>query len=214
MYCLHLFRFISSTGIEWTYRQIQATMQTFQEEMDQGTSPVIQSILEIVNPAVEERFKVYTDNLPRFHRKVDRFFHGTTLSCNILEHLVICCDHRPLSQCGLCGIVKYGFEITKSSNNWQRYGPGFYLSSKSSKAGDYCRGRDASRAVILCDVAPGKRYELKNDNPRLAEPPANYHSVYGKSKFLGAYGDLNSEEIVLYSSGAICPRYVFVFRVI
>ena len=176
--------------------------------------PVIQSVLQIVNPAVEERFKAYTNNLPRLHRKVEQLFHGTSLSCDILEHLIICSELRSLDECGVCGIVENGFEMKKISNGWQRFGPGFYLASKSSKAGDYCRGCGTSRVLFLCDVAPGKKYELKTNNPGLTAPPPGHHSVHGKSKFLGAIGDLNCDEIVLYSANAIYPRYIFIFRAI
>lgn len=212
-----MFNFISDLSVllelNGPTEQFKQLCDFLKKRLAKGTRPpVIQSILQIVNPAVEERFKVYTGNLPRLHRRVERFFHGTTLSCDILDHLVVCSDSRPLDECGVCGIVKDGFEMTKICNRWQRFGPGFYLSSKSSKAGDYCRGHGPSRAMILCDVAPGKKYELRKDNPGLTAPPSNYHSVYGKSKFLGAFGDLNFDEIVLYSSDAICPRYVFVFR--
>ena len=113
-----------------------------------------------------------------------------------------------------CGIVENGFEMRKIKGPWQRFGPGFYLASKSSKAGDYSRGQGNFRAIFLCDVAPGKKYELKTINPGLSAPPPDYHSVCGKSKFLGAIGDLNCDEIVLFSADAICPRYLFIFCIV
>ena len=176
-----------------------------------GAAPVILSVIQVVNPSVEERFLAYVDNLPRRHRKIEQYFHGTALVCNVLEHLLICSEFsQSVDECGACGIVEYGFESRKISNRWQRFGPGFYLASKSSKAGDYCHGKGQSRAIFLCDVAPGKKYELRTSNPGLTSPPTDHHSVYGKSKFLGAIGDLNYDEIVLYTPDAICPRYMFV----
>ena len=183
----------------------------FTKRWAKGSAPAIKSIMEIVNPSVEERFMAYVDNLPKRQRKVEQYFHGTSLKCSILEHLLICSElSLTVEECGACGIIEYGFEMRKISNCWQRFGPGFYLASKSSKAGDYCHGQNSSQAIFLCDVAPGRKYELRTSNPGLTSPPPDYHSVYGKSKFLGAIGDLNYDEIVLYSPDAICPRYLFV----
>ena len=172
---------------------------------------MVQSVLQVVNPAVEERFTAYIDGLPRRHRKVEQFFHGATLSCNILEHLIICSGSRALDECEACTIVENGFEMRKIKNPWQRFGPGFYLAAKSSKAAEYSRSHSNSCAIFLCDVAPGRKYELKTTNPGLNAPPLDYHSVCAKSKFLGAVGDLNCDEIVLYSADAIRPRYLFIF---
>ena len=194
--------------------QFKDLCKLFSKRWAKGSHPVIQSVLELINPAVQERFAIYTDNLPRRHRKVEQYFHGTMLSCNILEHLIVCSDSpQSLDECEACGIIENGFEMRKIGNTRQRFGPGFYLSSKSSKAGDYCRGPGTSRAMFLCDVSLGKKYELRTSNPGLTAPPSDYHSVCGKSKFLGTVGDLNCDEYVLYSEGAIRPRYLFIFRV-
>ena len=183
----------------------------FRKRWTKGTSPVVQSVLQVVNPAVEEHFTTYIDSLPRRHRKVEQFFHGTTLSCNILEHLIICSGSRTLNECEACAMVENGFEMRKINSPWQRFGPGFYLAAKSSKAGEQSRNHSNSCAIFLCDVAPGKKYELKTNNPGLSAPPPDYHSVCAKSKFLGSVGDLSCDEIVLYSADAIRPRYLFIF---
>ena len=185
----------------------------FTKKWAKGSAPVIQSVMQVVNPSVEERFSAYVESLPRRYRKVEQYFHGTSLACRIQEHLLICSElFQALDECGACDIVENGFEVRKVSSRWQRNGPGFYLASKSSKAGDYCHGHDGSRAIFLCDVAAGRKYELKTNNPGLTSPPADYHSVYGKSRFLGAIGDLNCDETVLYSPDAIRPRYLFIVQ--
>jgi hypothetical protein len=185
----------------------------FAKKWAKGSAPVIQSVLQVVNPSVEERFQAYVESLPRRYRKVEQYFHGTSLACNILEHLVICSEFsQSMDECGACDIIESGFETRKIGNRWQRFGPGFYLSSKSSKAGDYCHGNSSTSAIFLCDVAPGRKYELRTNNPGLTAPPPEYHSVFGKSKFLGAVGDLNYDEIVLYTPEAIYPRYLFIVK--
>lgn len=185
----------------------------FTKKWAKGTAPVIHSVLQVVNPAIEERFLAYVEKLPRRYRKVEQYFHGTSLSCQILEHLLICSElSQTLDECGACGIIESGFEMRKIGNRWQRFGPGFYLATKSSKAGDYCHGNSSTSAIFLCDVAPGKKFELRTNNPGLTAPPSDFHSVYGKSKFLGAIGDMNHDEIVLYSPEAICPRFLFIVQ--
>ena len=185
----------------------------FAKKWAKGSAPVVHSVLQVVNPSVEERFQAYIESLPRRHRKVEQYFHGTSLACNILEHLVICSEFsQSMDECGACDIIQSGFETRKIGNRWQRFGPGFYLSSKSSKAGDYCHGNSSSSAIFLCDVAPGRKYELRTNNPGLTAPPPEYHSVFGKSKFLGAIGDLNYDEIVLHRPEAIYPRYLFIVQ--
>ena len=189
----------------------------FSKKWAKGSSPVIRSTLQVVNPSVENRFAAYVDTLPRRYRRVEQYFHGASISCNILDQLLICSNDSPrsLEECETCRTVENGFEMRNIIDPcWQRHGPGFYLTSKSSKAGEYCRGNGSSRAMFLCDVAPGRKYELSTSNPGLTAPPSGYHSVYGKSKFLGtSSGDLNCDEIVLYSADAICPRYLFIFHV-
>ena len=183
----------------------------FKKKWAKGATPFIRSVLEVVNPLIEERFLAYIESLPRRYRKIEQYFHGTSLSCNIVEDLRTCSDlSTVLKDCGACGIIENGFETSKISNRWQRFGPGFYLASNSSKSGDYCRGNGSLRAIFLCDVAPGKKHELRTSNPGLDAPPSDCHSVYGKSKFLGKFGDLNYDEMVLYAPDAIYPRYVFI----
>ena len=180
--------------------------KVFQNSWTRGECPSIQSVMEIVNPAVQTRFNSYSQDLPRFNRKIRKLFHGTSLRCGILDTLKAC-----NSACGVCRIVNYGFQEPHTSNNWQSRGPGFYLAPKSSTAADYCSGCGNICAVILCDVAAGKRYELKKNNPGFPRPPEGYHSVCSKSKFLGSVGEPNAEEYVLYNPDALWPRYVFLF---
>ena len=180
-----------------------------------GRCPTIQAVLEIVNPAVEARFDSYRQQLPQNQRKVEQYYHGTTLACDVLKYLIVCGGSRfshGLQHCGACGIVRNGFDERQISNRWQRFGPGFYLASKSSKAADYCQDNNGCHAMLLCDVAPGRKYKLRHNNPGFTAPPDGYHSVYGQCKFLGTFGDLNYDELVLYTASAICPRYVFIFR--
>lgn len=182
----------------------------FTRKWAKRSAPVIQSVMEVVNPVVEERFQAYVQGLPQRYRKIEQYFHGTSLACRVHEHLLICKEVSPhaFRECKTCDIIESGFE-EKMNKREKRFGPGIYLSSKSSKAGEYCHGYDGLSAIFLCDVAPGKKYELKANNPGFSSPPNDYHSVSGKAKYLGTTGDKSCDEIVIYSPAALRPRYLF-----
>ena len=195
--------------------EFQQQCKQFSKKWSKSPSPPIQSILKIINPAVENRFNHYVQELPRKHRKIEQYYHGTTLACDIMKYLLVCSGSTQthgMQGCGLCSIVVNGFEQRRIGNGWQRFGPGFYLASNSSKAAEYSQGNHGTQAMLLCDVAPGKKYELRQNNTGLTAPPDGYHSVHGRSKFLGQFGDLNYEEIILHTEVAIHPRYVILFR--
>ena len=128
--------------------------------------------------------------------------------------LQLVCDHL-LRICKR--IAKQGFHKTYiRRHRYQRFGQGFYLAPNSSKSSDYCSVSGSGdttnyTAMLLCEVAPGKKHFLRHSLTTLQGPPPGCHSVYGKSKFLFFNGDLNYDEIVIFESRAICPRYVLLF---
>ena len=61
--------------------------------------------------------------------------------------------------------------------------------------------------MILLDVLPGKKYELKKDDESLKEPPSGYDSVHGIS------GErLNYDELVLYNPDGAYPKCIIVYK--
>ena len=182
---------------------------------EKGQCPPIRTILQIVNPALSLKFEAYLKNLPWRYRNIEQYFHGTKLNCDIYKYMEIC-----TYQCGVCGIARKGFDPQQiRRNRFQRFGPGFYLAPNSSKCHDYPLGSDASpggyKSMLLCKVAPGKKYSLRHNEISLNGPPKGCHSVYGKSKTSGVFqksGDLNYDEIVVYDSDAICPLYIFIYQ--
>ena len=182
---------------------------------DKGPCPKIKAILKIINPALYERYQKYRNDLSRSHRGTKQYYHGTQLSCDITEYLELCNS----DSCGVCGISRSGFDPNRiSTDHWQRFGGGFYLAPNSSKSHDYPLHRRNSslpsagmRGLLLCDVAPGKRYSLRHNEPNLQGPPKGYDSVYGKKKLLRRFGDLNYDEVVIFNPHALFPHYIVLY---
>ena len=61
--------------------------------------------------------------------------------------------------------------------------------------------------MLLCDVLPGNKYTVTQDQSSLRSPPQGYDSVYGQKG-----GSLNYDEIVLYRPEPILPKYVIVYQ--
>ena len=192
-----------------TSREVQ---QLFEEQWTgpaKGPCPKIHHIFSILNSGLLQKWNRYKDNLN--NKAVERYFHGTVLKCDMVSNIdqandVVLCSN---SDCGICGIANEGFSPNHIRDVFQRFGKGFYLAPNSSKASDYPLNKDGKatyRVQLLCDVCPGRKYELKTTDQNLTGPPDGYHSVYGQ---VGQ--DLNYPEIVIYNSAAIMPRFIILY---
>ena len=175
-----------------------------------GPCPSIVSIAKIINPVVSQRFESYRDTSWRF-KDIEKHYHGTRLCCDLANSAELCDGPN----CGTCGIARKGFDPQKISSSWssfQRFGEGFYFAPNSSKAYDYAIDKRFGAAVgiqrntcyssvLLCDIAPGKKYTLRYRDP--PKPPLGYDSFYGESG-----GELNYDELVVFDHRAIHPRYI------
>ena len=104
------------------------------------------------------------------------YYHGTTLVCDVATSQTPCSD----GNCGICGISSSGLDPQYIRKNiaFQRFGNGFYLAPNSSKCHDYTKGAHGYRAMLLCDVLPGRKHILVNNKQNLTSPPPGYHCVY------------------------------------
>ena len=194
-----------------TSNEVQQLFQRTWTGTAQGPCPTICCIFSITNSGLLQKWKRYKDSLKE-DNTVERCFHGTALKCGLVSNIdqannaALCRN----SKCGVCGIANEGFSPNHIRDNvFQRFGKGFYLAPNSSKASDYPIHKDPNdpyRAQLLCDVCPGKKYELQTTDQCLDSPPEGYNSVYGQ---VGQ--DLNYPEIVIYDTRAIMPRYVIVY---
>lgn len=175
--------------------------EVFSKRWEEGTLPSIQFIFAINNPKLEKQFADYVKNCQR--KKISKYFHGTTLACDITAKQAFCSDGR----CGICGISNAGMDLTYIQR--QRFGCGFYLAPNSSRSDNYVKSIHAQgcNAMLLCDVCPGKKWHLKKDDTSLTGPPPGYDSVYGEVS-----NTLKFPEVVVYKPAAVMPRYIIVYK--
>ncbi len=62
--------------------------------------------------------------------------------------------------------------------------------------------------MLLFDVCPGNKYNLKKNNEKLTGPPQGFDSVYGQT----GGGNLNYEELVVYNADAALPKCIIVYQ--
>ena len=172
-----------------------------------GPCPNVFAVLEIINPSVRERFSDYRDEM--CYDRVERFFHGTTLRCRTLYDYQMPCNNE---RCSVCGIIRYGFRREFINvRQKKRFGHAFYLAPNSSKSHQYSSTSCEYWAMFLCWVVPGKKYKLKYNEVNRAGPPDGFDSVYGQRADDDGQGHLSDDELVLYDSDAISPKYVLLY---
>ena len=191
-------------------REYKTLCENFRRDWarNKGPCPSIVSIAKIINPVVSQRFESYRHTSWRFN-VIEQHYHGTRLCCDLANSAELCDGPN----CGACGIARKGFDPQKiSRSSFQRFGAGFYFAPNSSKAYDYATGNRFGAAVgihrnacyssvLLCDIAPGRKYTLQYSG--LSNPPPGYDSFYAESR-----GELNYDELVIFNHRAIHPRYI------
>lgn len=172
-------------------------------DSDKGACPSIDFIYRIENTYLHRNWVAYKQTLE--DQNVEEHYHGTKLACDIDCTSKLCYEDN----CGICGISSAGFDRRRIKSNiqFQRFGSGFYLAPNSSKCHFFTQGHSIYRAMLLCDVCPGKKYFVKKDDETLNAPPNGFNCVYGLPG-----QDLNYEEIVLYNLDAILPKYIIVYQ--
>lgn len=180
-----------------------AVTTKFTAKWSKGTCPTVEHVFSVCNAKLKKIWTSYKDALAT--PSTEEYFHGTKLMCDIIGSKALCSDQ----ECGICGIANIGFDrrCIRKNINFQRFGHGFYLAPNSSKCHDYTQGKGGFRAMLLFDVCPGNKYQLKRDDETLTSPPEGYHSIHGKSGI-----SLNYDELVLYNADAALPKYVILYR--
>ena len=189
-------------------QEFQAVCIKFKSAWVKGTCPSVSYVFVVTNTKLEPRWRRYLQNLTL--QDVEEHYHGTMLTCNITATNTLCRDEN----CGICGICSVGLDrrCIQKNISFQRFGHGFYLAPNSSKCHDYTQGACGFRAMLLCDVAAGKKYILQANDQKLLKPPEGYDSVYGKGVPGSSSSVLNYDEIVIYNPDCVLPRYVIVYK--
>jgi len=173
--------------------------------IEKGPVPAILAVYEVKSLYIQQEWERYREVLVRrrHNTSTSLFFHGTSLSCDIINSGVLCRN----KSCGACGVSCEGMkeEYIGSHTSTERFGKGYYLAPESSKCNDYTdpNGR-GQRALLLCEVLPGNMYETDR---KIDRPPQGYDSVYVKEGSI-----LNYPELIVYDPRAIFPRYIVVCK--
>ena len=168
-----------------------------------GSCPPVSFIFVINNRQLQQRWSAHQQKLSV--QTVEEHYHGTVLLCDITTSNNMCNN----KDCGICGISRTGFErrCIGKNINFQRFGHGFYVAPNSSKCHDYTQGAHGYRAMLLCDVCPGRKYVKTQNDENLQGPPPGYDSVHGQAGHA-----LNYDEVVIYNPDCVLPRYVIVYQ--
>ncbi|KAM0010654.1 putative transcription factor C2H2 family [Helianthus debilis subsp. tardiflorus] len=124
-------------------------------------------------------------------------FHCTTISCSLgSRNSTTLCSAVP--GCGVCTVIRHGFQSTKSVGAW--------TTASSGRAHD-CLGVDARgrRAMLVCRVIAGKVKRVEENAP--PEDDEVYDSMAGSA---GLYSNL--EELYVYNPKAILPCFVVIYK--
>lgn len=188
-----------------TQQEFAHVSTKFKRDWQKGTCPGVDFVFVITNPSLRGKWDHYRNQLSI--PTVEQYYHGTSLTCNITSSKTLCANMG----CGVCGISSDGLkrQFIRKNIMFQRFGHGFYLAPHSSKCHDYTQGAHGYRAMLLCDVYPGRKYPLETNSQQLTGPPAGYNSVYGQ---VTTSSELNFPEIVVYNPEAVLPRYIIVYR--
>lgn len=189
--------------------------------------PQIIAILSILpTPDIGKRYLAYRQTLvdkgarPYKHGgpgNEQRRFHGTGFTCAIGTPTQM--GPCQSADCIACQIITKGFLIRKAgAGGFNRFGVGMYFSSVPSKSIDYsdraqtARQKEPAwgagyRCMFLCYIAVGKGKKLTAGDQTLAKAPEGYDSVIGEPG-----GDLNYDEVVVYTDDAALPRYLLILK--
>ncbi|XP_065912739.1 uncharacterized protein [Dysidea avara] len=178
------------------FQQIQAHF-TQKWAHQKGTCGQLHEVLVIDNPKLQQQFQTYWSSLSV--QTISQHYHGTSLKCTIYQSTSVCNDRK----CGICGITQRGILLEYKTSNK----PGFCLALNSSECHDYTQGHGQYRAMLLFNVAEGRKHTVTNDNITLKGPPTGYDSVYGQSG-----GSLNYDEIVVYKPEALLPTHILIYQ--
>lgn len=190
-----------------TRAQFQMVSDKFRQKWAdrKGIAGEVKAVYIIDNPNLKRTWNLYKQSLS-YYQQTEEHYHGTKLMCDISTTNDLCCAR----DCSVCRIAEGGFDEQKIKTNiphFQRFGRGFYLAPNSSKCHDYTQGAFSYRALLLCEVCPGKKFPLSKNNRSCEGPPSGYHSIHGQ-----VGGDLNYEEIVLPRADAILPKFIIVYK--
>lgn len=175
----------------------------------------IERILKVHNTQrTIQRFEGFRDSLKTRAKRNARCaadgnellrFHSTALACSLgAGGSSSLCGSVPA--CGACTIIRHGFQGNKKVS-------GILTTASSGRADDYLGGSGTTRrAMLVCRVIAGRVKRVDEiaaaDEDATAAPAArSYDSLAGCA---AAYS--NMEELYVFSSRAILPCFVVIYK--
>nr|XP_043613483.1 uncharacterized protein LOC122585413 [Erigeron canadensis] len=130
-------------------------------------------------------------------------FHCTTLGCSLgLNGSSSLCGSFP--GCGVCTIIRHGFQSPKSGEGGGR--KGVCTTASSGRAHDcHVGGARGVRAMLVCRVIAGKVKRVASN--AVVDEDGPYDSMAGLP---GSYS--NIEELYVYNPRAILPCFVVIYK--
>ncbi|KAL0432353.1 UNVERIFIED_CONTAM: hypothetical protein Slati_2569600 [Sesamum latifolium] len=130
-------------------------------------------------------------------------FHAATLTCSLgARGSSSLCGSVPA--CGVCTIIRHGFQGSKIS--------GVRTTASSGRAHDCLGGSGTRRAMLVCRVIAGRVKRVAEDSAgdedgSAAPAAGSYDSL---ASYAGVYSNL--EELYVFSSRAILPCFVVIYK--
>ncbi|XP_022772132.1 uncharacterized protein LOC111314784 [Durio zibethinus] len=137
-------------------------------------------------------------------------FHCTTLSCNLgARGSSSLCGSIP--DCGVCSVVRHGFQ-TKGGAGTAQF-KGVRTTASSGRAHDSIKCTDGRRAMLVCRVIAG-RVKRVTDNAPLEEDNSSVSagSYDSLATYDGVYSNL--EELLVFNPSAILPCFVVIYKAV
>ena len=168
----------------------------------------VKFIFKIDDPNLKKAWEEYKQALSK--KEVVQVYHGTTCCEKITTEEGQLCQH---TGCGICGIIQKGMDrlsVGKCHPEEKRFGQGFYFAPHSNKSDDYTsKNQLGYRAMLMCDVILGNKLAVKDgDDDGISE----LYSGGGFDSIVVEPNDHNTEEVVIFSSQAVLPRYIIVYE--
>ncbi|KAH6789211.1 C2H2-like zinc finger protein [Perilla frutescens var. frutescens] len=131
-------------------------------------------------------------------------FHAAAITCNLgARGSSSLCGSSPTA-CGICTIIRHGFRSNRGASS----GIGICTTASSGRADDYLGGGSGPRrAALVCRVIAGRVKPRVAEDAAVVELAGSYDSLAGCA---GAYS--NMEELYVFSSRAILPCFVVIYK--
>ncbi len=203
-------------GNKLLYSTILGTIQSVSEDQKaavtkrfkkswKGHPPEIVTIFKINDIDLKRQWKNYGIMLPQKIETCEEYYHGALLLCDIAGDKKLCNEEN----CGICITLRDSFndQSCKRHQSSTKFDENFILDLCSSSSDKHTKeNKYGCRAVLLCDVLPGRKYNIQT-HITTDRIPDGYDSISAITE-----DDLQSPIIIVPNYEAILPRFIIVYK--